>query len=39
MDLFTYLYLVCLSGTVVSGTVTVFLFLRLDIRTAVRVLG
>lgn len=39
MDLFTYLYLACLSGTVVSGTVTVFLFLRLDIRTALRVLG
>ena len=39
MDLFTYLYLACLSGTMVSGTVTVFLFLRLDIRTALRVLG
>ena len=39
MDLYTHLYMVCLLGTMGSGAVTVFLFVKLDIKTASRVLG
>lgn len=39
MALYTAVYIVCLFGTVISGAVTVFLFVRLDIRTALRILG
>lgn len=39
MDLYMHLYMACLFGTAVSGAVTVFLFVRLDIRMALRVLG
>lgn len=39
MDLYDGLYLACLLGTVLSGAASVFLFVRLDIRTAWRVLG
>ena len=39
MDLYSRLYMVCLLGTMGSGAVTVFLFIKLDIKTASRVLG
>lgn len=39
MDLYTRLYMACLLGTMGSGAVTVFLFVKLDIKTASRVLG
>ncbi|MCI8429807.1 MAG: hypothetical protein HFI16_06050 [Lachnospiraceae bacterium] len=39
MNLYTSVYMACLFGTVISGAVTIFLFVRLDIKTALRVLG
>lgn len=39
MVLYDHLYFVCLLGTIVSGAVSVFLFIKLDIRTAWRVVG